>query len=132
MAIVEGCCTVDPDVDMVTLGSDGDVTTGVGVDMVTIGPDGDVTVGSGVDEVIVGSDVSVMSALQTDWGVAVIEGGVIVVSVVEVIVLLHSKGDAAVGVERSKEPPVDQKLALKANPPRSASTASATKERAKV
>lgn len=63
---------------------------------------------------------------------AVIEGDVTVVSVVEVIVPLHSKRDGAAGAERSKEPPVDQKLALKANPPKSASTASATKERAKV
>lgn len=56
---------MDPDVDIVTLGSDGDVTVGVGVDMVTTGPDGAVTVGSD-DGVTVGPDFSGMSTLQAD------------------------------------------------------------------
>jgi hypothetical protein len=73
-----------------------------------------------------------MITLQDDCDVAVVEGDVTVVPVVGDIVALHCDWTISVGVGRLKEPPVDQKLALKTKPARSANTANPTRERARV
>lgn len=92
-----------------------------GVGGVTVG-NGCITMGPGVGVVTLGPGVGVMSTSQTDRGVAL----------VEVIVTSHSICDAAVEIEESEESPVDQKLALREKPVRSASIANATSERAMV
>jgi hypothetical protein len=130
-----GAVPVGPGVGAVIAGSSAEaVTVDAGLGIVPVGSGVEaVTMDAGVGVVPVGSEVSVVSTLlQDDRGVSVKEGDVTAVPVMEVIVALHSKREAAVGVERAKEPPVDQKLVLKANPARSASTASATQERARV
>src|SRR5947209_7333562 len=99
----------------------GCMTLGSAVGVVTIGPvvDG-VRVGPAVGVVTIGPVVGVMSTLQA----------VPVVAVVEVIVPSHSICDAAVGIGKLKESPVDQKLARRAKPVKSASIATATSARA--
>ncbi len=99
----------------------GRMELGPAVGVVTIGSVvGGVKVGSGVAAVTLGPAVGVMSTLQA----------VPVVAVVEVIVPSHSICDTAVGIGRLKESPVDQKLARRAKPVKSASIADATSERA--